>query len=215
MSTPIYIAATGLARTGKNLFCDIAARQLYDKYKLTSGVYPLAYELKSDCEKFILEKLGLNVFTEITEEKNIFRPLLVCYADIKRKQTNGRYWLELLDKRIRNEHVDVVFISDLRFAEYPKDEVFWLKEELHGKLVHINKFTYGFPTNGRHVRVINDKTKKIFVDPPNQTEAVNDPKVKKYADYCIEWEDIGGTNQINDPYLNTMVSQCLDVIVKL
>jgi len=213
MSEPIYIGITGLARTGKNLFCDIATKILHDKYKLQASTYALAYELKCDCDHFIYDKLNLNVFSEITEEKNVFRPLLVWYAGVKRKQTNGRYWLELLEKRIKRENTNVIFISDLRYCEYAKDEVYWLKNELKGKLVHVSKYTYGFPTDGRHIKVVNDKTKKIYTEPPNIDESINDPKMKKYADYCMEWEDVGGKNLINNEYLNEQVEKCLSSIL--
>jgi hypothetical protein len=224
MNATKVIGVTGLARTGKNLFCDIVTKQLKEKHNMRAKTYALAYELKKDCADFVNTKLGLDVFSEKTEDKNIFRDLLVWYGATKRKQTQGRYWIELLEKRITNElevensllgePVDVVIISDIRFAEYEKDEVFWLKNELKGSLVHISKFTYGFPTDGRHVRVINDKTKKIFVDPPNISEATNDPKIKAFADYKLEWEDVGKVNLINDVYLNQQVEQALKVILK-
>ncbi len=70
-----YIGVSGFARSGKNLFCDIAQKVLKEKYNLTSKTYALAYFLKKDCEPFIQEKLGLSAFSEKTEDKNAFREI--------------------------------------------------------------------------------------------------------------------------------------------
>ena len=87
----IYIGIAGVARSGKNLFADVACDVLKRKYNKTCKLYSLAHQLKVDCELFIKDKLGLNVWSDISEEKEMFRPLLVWYGDIKRKQSEGRY----------------------------------------------------------------------------------------------------------------------------
>lgn len=209
-----YIGVAGYARSGKNLFCDIASKQLSENYNLTSKTFALAYELKMECGDFIKEKLNLDVFSEKTEDKNRFRPMLVWYADVKRTESEGRHWLECVNRRMKDADSDIVFISDVRFSEYPKDEIYWIKNELNGKLVHIDKFTYGFPTDGRVVRVKNDLTKKIYTDAPNITESINNPKIKKVADYVLEWEHVD-VNQdlLNNEYLNKCVRECLTAIL--
>ena len=163
----IYIGISGVARSGKNLFCDIAQNLLKEKYGLSSKSYALAYYLKKDCEQFIQDKLGLNVFSENTEDKNKFREMLVWYGGVKRKQTEGKYWTGLLHEDLKKDTNDVNFISDIRYIEYSDDEVFWLKKQLNGKLIHISKYTYGFPTDGRHY-IVNDLSKKIYTEAPNQ-----------------------------------------------
>ena len=213
----IYIGVSGFARSGKNLFCDIAEKVLKEKFNLSSKTYALAYLLKKDCEPFIQEKLGLSAFSEKTEDKNLFREMLVWYGGVKRKQTEGRYWTGLLHEELKKDTNDVNFISDIRYLEYSGDEVFWLKKELNGKLVHISKYTYGFPTDGRHYRV-NDFSKKIYTEAPNQHEAINDPKIRFIADYKVEWEQITTNgdkqNLINNVSLNNIVEECLKTILK-
>jgi len=213
----IYIGVSGFARSGKNLFCDIAEKVLKEKFNLSSKTYALAYLLKKDCEPFIQEKLGLSVFSEKTEDKNLFREMLVWYGGVKRKQTEGRYWTGLLHEELKKDTNDVNFISDIRYVEYSGDEIFWLKKELGGKLVHISKYTYGFPTDGRHYRV-NDLSKKIYTEAPNQHEAINDPKIRFLADYKVEWEQVttNGNKQdlVNNVVLNTIVEDCLKTILK-
>ena len=213
----IYIGVSGFARSGKNLFCDIAEKVLKEKFNLSSKTYALAYLLKKDCEPFIQEKLGLSAFSEKTEDKNLFREMLVWYGGVKRKQTEGRYWTGLLHEELKKDTNDVNFISDIRYVEYSGDEIFWLKKELGGKLVHISKYTYGFPTDGRHYR-INDLSKKIYTEAPNQHEAINDPKIRFLADYKVEWEQVttNGNKQdlVNNVVLNTIVEDCLKTILK-
>ena len=213
----IYIGVSGFARSGKNLFCDIAEKVLKEKFNLSSKTYALAYLLKKDCEPFIREKLGLSAFSEKTEDKNLFREMLVWYGGVKRKQTEGRYWTGLLHEELKKDTNDVNFISDIRYVEYSGDEIFWLKKELGGKLVHISKYTYGFPTDGRHYRV-NDLSKKIYTEAPNQHEAINDPKIRFLADYKVEWEQVttNGNKQdlVNNVVLNTIVEDCLKTILK-
>ena len=213
----IYIGVSGFARSGKNLFCDIAQKVLKEKYNLTSKTYALAYFLKKDCEPFIQEKLGLSAFSEKTEDKNAFREMLVWYGGVKRKQTEGKYWTGLLHEELKKDTNNVNFISDIRYVEYVDDEVFWLKKQLNGKLVHVSKYTYGFPSVGRHYR-INDKSKKIYTEAPNQHVALNDPKIRILADYKVEWEQIVIDNNqndlINNSNLNSIVEECLKTIVK-
>jgi hypothetical protein len=80
----------------------------------------------------------------------------------------------------------------VRYDEYPKDEVHWIKEELQGKLVHIRRFDteilldplYQLPT-GEH--------KRIYQNPPNSSEQINDPKLQKAADILIEWQTQKGS----------------------
>lgn len=214
----LYIGVSGFTRSGKNLFCDIAQKVLKEKYNLTSKTYALAYFLKKDCEPFIQEKLGLSAFSEKTEDKNAFRDMLVWYGGVKRKQTEGKYWTGLLHEELKKDTNDVNFVSDIRYVEYVDDEVFWLKKQLGGKLVHVSKYTYGFATDGRHYRV-NDKNKKIYTEAPNQHEALNDPKIRFLADYKVEWEQIVSVDKnqeelINNPSLNSIVEECLKTIVK-
>jgi hypothetical protein len=209
-----YIGVSGLARSGKNLFCEIATKQILETYGFRAKTYALAYQLKKDCADFVKDKLGLDVFSERTEDKNVFRELLVWYGATKRKQTQGRYWVELLQKHIEldiqlekdlGKPVDVVLISDIRFAEYSKDEVYWIKNELNGKLVHISKYKWD-----------SNYYEKSYVLPPNISETTNDPKVKSAADYKLEWEEVDNTkyNQlINNVYLNSYVKDVLDTIL--
>lgn len=225
MNKKIYIGIAGVARAGKNLLADLIVKQLNEKYKLHAMQFALAYELKSDCAKFIDDKFHIDVFTENSEEKKVFRDMLVWYGDAKRRQTQGRYWIDKLNNRVEKEFVwgtppiNAAIISDIRYDAYERDEVHWIKNEKQGPLIHVSKFTYGFPTEGRHVN-IKGKTEfpKIFTEPANQHEALNDPKLQKQADYILQWEDVNNVKKcsykelLENEYLNDCVTKCLETL---
>ena len=196
--TKKYIGVSGVARSGKNLFCDIAIKQLSQK-GVKAKQYALAYYLKKDCEEFIKTKLGLDVFTEKTEDKTIFREMLVWYGGVKRKQTEGAYWTSMLQKDMDADDNEVIFVSDIRYDQYPKDEVYWIKEVLGGYLVHVSKYTY------------NDWDERVFTEPPNEHEKLNDPLVKLKSDYLLQWKqsDIKDGLIIDNAYLNLCVKDVL------
>lgn len=196
--TKKYIGVSGVARSGKNLFCDIAIKQLSQK-GVKAKQYALAYYLKKDCEEFIKTKLGLDVFTEKTDDKTIFREMLVWYGGVKRKQTEGAYWTSMLQKDMEADDNEVIFVSDIRYDQYPKDEVYWIKEVLGGYLVHVSKYTY------------NDWDERVFTEPPNEHEKLNDPLVKLKSDYLLQWKqsDIKDGLIIDNAYLNLCVKDVL------
>ena len=223
MNKQIYIGVGGVARAGKNLFCDLLVKQLKLQYNKEAKHFALAYELKQDCQQFIHDKFNIDVFTENTEEKKLFRDMLVWYGDAKRKQSNGRYWIDKLDLRIGKEFawgtppIDVAIVSDIRYDFYPTDEVDWIRREKNGAFIHISKYTHGFPTEGRVVKV-DDKIVsniKIFTEPANSHEALNDPKLQKKADYLLQWEDVSYGQPLtyeqllDNKYLNNCVIECL------
>lgn len=209
MNKKIVIGVGGVARAGKNLFCDLLVKQLKQKYNLNAKQFALAYELKQDCKNFIWDKLHIDVFTEKTEEKSVFRDMLVWYGDAKRKQTEGRYWIEKLNLKIEKEFewgtpkIDVAIVSDVRYDFYENDEVDWIKKEKRGPFIHISKY------------YIINKT-KIFSEAANMHEALNDPKLKTKADYLLQWEDISYNKTLtysellDNEYLNNSVIECLN-----
>lgn len=211
MSNKRYIGISGVARAGKNLFCNISKKILTEKYGLTCSSYALAFYLKNDCKEFIKDKLGLDVFTENTDQKKIFREMLVWYGDVKRKQSNGRYWVEKLQSDMEKDNSDVIFITDIRYDFYPKDEVGWIKNDLNGSLIHVSKYTYGFPTEGRRIRSdIANTNQKIWVEPANDHERWNDPKVKASADFQVEWQHVSSDGKT---YEEIVANEELNLIV--
>jgi hypothetical protein len=77
----------------------------------------------------------------------------------------------LINDYIRESSKNIAVITDVRYAEYEKDEIFWVKNILGGKLIHISMID-----NGK------------FVPPANIDEEKNDPIIKENTDLFIEWE---------------------------
>lgn len=199
----IFIGISGTARSGKDTFCAIAKKQLENR-GLSVKKMALADELKHDLRDFIYEKMGMDVYTQITSEKDIIRPLLVGYGDSMRKRTQGRYWIEKVNQRIKEDDSDVIIVTDVRFDEFENDEINWMKNELDGTVIHVSKYNVIYKVTGESV--------KSFTPPANDHEARNDPRLKEKADLVIEWEHQTG-DIINSPYLNNIVSNTLNIIL--
>ena len=157
----------------------------------------------------IHKKTGIDVFTENTEEKTIIRPLLVAYGDVMRKISEGKYWTQKMEQRIGKSKADVVFITDIRYDFYVEDECSWLQYKQCGKLVHITRFKYDTSSK---------RKKKIYDVPPNEHEAINNPKVKDRADYSFEWEDYSNKYPTKEsivecPYIRENVTKALNSII--
>lgn len=165
-----YVGISGVARSGKDSFANTLLEILKEK-KFNAIKSSLAEPLKHDCKDFIASKLDLDVWTDKTEEKAIFREMLVWYGKVKRQQSEGKYWTDLLTKRVEIESPDICVVPDVRYLQYPEDEVFWLKEKMKGILIHIER------------KDINGD----IVPPANMDESINDKLVKDNADYSITW----------------------------
>jgi len=195
ITTKKYIGISGVARSGKNSFADIMC-DIYKERGISTKTFALAYQLKKDCEEFVQKNLGLSIWTEKTEEKNIFREFLVWYGDVKRKQSEGKYWTSKLKEDLDKSDANVNIITDIRYSIYPEDEVDWIKHVVNGKLIHIAKY------------VLKGNT-KIFTEPANEHEIFNDPIVKRNADVSVEWESYSGSS-----YMAMLKDEKLRGIVK-
>ena len=103
----------------------------------------------------------------------------------------------------------IVFITDIRYEFYVEDECSWLQYKQCGKLVHITRFKYDTSSK---------RKKKIYDVPPNEHEAINNPKVKDRADYSFEWEDYSNKYPTKEsivecPYIRENVTKALNSII--
>ena len=183
------IAVSGLARSGK----DTIANKLQEIIRennpnLKVSRESLASSLKEEMNEFILSKFNKNIYELDGEDKEMLRPLLVAYGFAKRYQSEGRYFVDLLMKKMQNENNDICIISDLRYADKQNDELFWLKNEVNGKLIHIERFSWKDSA----------KTRKNFIKPPNEDEKRNDPILKSVADFKISWESSKNQKELDD-----------------
>jgi len=170
---------TGVARCGKDSFCRLGVEYLFETRGWYGQRYALADELKADVAGFIRDKVGIDVATDDPNEKALIRPLLVEYGRIQRIKSEAQYWTSKVGEKIEKDKIsDVVFITDVRYTTYPKDEIYWLQNKMDGKLIHISQY---------NVDASGDRN---YLAPPNKDEAENDPVLKANADYHFEWKTV-------------------------
>jgi hypothetical protein len=166
MNVPMIIGLTGLARCGKDTFCKYAREYLTSK-GMKSQRLAFADELKKDVDQFLVEKLGISAFTEVTEEKEIIRPMLTTWGtDIMRKK-DDLHWVKKVEKIIlKNKKNSIVsIVTDIRFP----NEIEYINK-IGGKVIHLE--------------MVGNK-------PANEYEAKNDPELKKTADVFLIWKKYG------------------------
>jgi len=195
------IGISGVARAGKDTFASILMKQLTKKNKSVVK-FALADALKGDCDEFCKKYFGFSAYTQITEEKNLIRPFLVWYGDAQRKRTNGTYWINIVQEKLEKIDTDFAIITDIRYAHYPKDEIQWV-HELGGLVVHVARFKNSSMESGIENRQ--------FVQPANDHETVNDPKVRALASYSVEWEHINSEDLLRSEYLSEHVSKFVEI----
>lgn len=137
---------------------------------------------------------NVNFFNLKGEQKEAWRPLMVAYGNACRSATNGRYFIDILANSIRQPIISrprITCITDIRFDEYEKDEVFWLQNELKGKLIYIDRYTTDLDGNESTIPFVND------------TEREQDPKLRKKADLIIRWPTVNDKQTLLN-YANTL-----------
>lgn len=170
------IGITGIAGSGKDTFFSILSK------KIPFVRYALADELKYSLRWKIFEKYGIDVINCSREEKTIIRDELVSFAKQKRTESSGTYWTRLVESKILHSDKKFICITDIRYNEYPEDEVYWLKNVLGGKLIDISRI---------------DSVTGKEIDFPNEEERVQYPKVKAQADYFITWPTVDDIKELD------------------
>jgi len=175
------IGISGIAGAGKDLFCKLLLKEIQGTR------IALADPLKDETRGFILQKYAIDILNCTLEEKNKVRNLLVFYGGIKRYETKGQYWTDKAQKKV-DACKSTPVVTDIRYAEYENDEVFWLKGKNKGTLVHLRKYCEIETMDSTQVR-------RVYFDPPNEDEKRNDPKLMEKADYSIEWPHVGNAKE--------------------
>ena len=123
------IGLVGFARTGKNSFAKFLIEninEIANAPRIFKSI-SFAYALRQELDGFLIEKLGISAFTEDPQEKEVVRPLLVCWGTkIIRDQIDADYWVKSIQKTIninRKNNISSI-ITDVRF----ENEVLWLKK---------------------------------------------------------------------------------------
>jgi ABC-type oligopeptide transport system ATPase subunit len=192
----LYVGIAGVSRSGKDSLA-LEIENLIRSYK-GKLIYrtSLAQPLKEDCKDFIKQYLHLDVFTDKTEEKSTFREFLVWYGKVKRQQTEGKYWTDLLDDRVQKFQPDVCIIPDVRYQQYEQDEVSWLKSKPNSILIHLQRVAM----NGE------------VVQPANMDESINDSIIQNSADYKIVWPTFCDENK--EECMREIAQQAFNAVIK-
>jgi len=182
------IGISGAARAGKDTLCRGIIRVLKEKYNVDGVRKSIAGDrVKHDLKNVLQENLNINVFTEESQEKEYIRPLLVEYGKLMRNRTQGRYFIE----KFSSEENKVNIITDIRYAEYSKDEVFWLKKEINGFLIFIER-------------------KNIF--DANETEKINNKIIREVADYHLFWDRLDENSEYDRKLIDFHAAEILKKI---
>ncbi len=162
------IFVSGVARSGKNEFAKQATK-FFNLKGLKCKEFALANQLKHEIDSLAYYNFGIDIFDCTPEEKEIIRPIMVAYGCAKRKVSKGKYWVNFVENQLQyeeeNTDTDIAIITDIRFAEYEDDEAFWACQT--GNLIHITRI---LPSGE-------------ILQPANEEERVNDPKVYPFAKY--------------------------------
>ena len=198
------IGLGGIAQSGKDFFFT----NLKKTTKRNVIRFAIADELKKELFSLIKNTYNVDIFNCSAEDKEKIRPMLLSHGKIRRNDSKGRYWINKISEKVKDAAKDeknIVVITDIRYDEFAEDEVDWVKKELNGFFVHISKYT-------------EDKGVKVFGLPPNEDEAINNPKLIEKADYLIQWPNKLGEQQAkkycNEVLIYIRLSEIYDSIKK-
>ena len=162
----MIIGISGCARSGKDLFFKLLSNNLNPKFNLKR--FAFADELKNDLSCLLKQNFNIDPLNPTPEEKELIRPLLVCYGtDIARK-INENYWIQKIQpKIIENLKIknNIAVLTDVRYV----NEQLFVKNNFK-KSININIEREGFK-------------------PINKEEERNNPILKENSDYQIVWSD--------------------------
>lgn len=134
------IGISGAALVGKDTLCAALIGNFKKKYGLDAKRYSIAGDkVRKDLKGFLRKSLGYDVDMYDPEQKELLRPLMVEYGRYVRNQTNGRYFIDNMNKTKSFGKGIIPIIPDIRYAEYEKDELYWIKNEKKGILIFLER----------------------------------------------------------------------------
>jgi hypothetical protein len=165
---PLIFGIAGVARCGK----DTLGKHLISK--LNKSGFPamnisFAMELKRDLEPFLKEKLNVSAFTEINSEKDLIRPILVCWGTDVCRKIDPDYWIKKVEKQIKSSinNKIIVVVTDVRYENESKgikeNGGFMFQERLNDPIVKRNSdYTIKWKTFTDEKETCNYHLSKLF-----------------------------------------------------
>ena len=190
LENKMIIGLTGPAQSGKDSFFELA-KEYFNSFDIRIKRVALADNLKKDLSSFMQDKFNIDIFNISPEDKELIRDLMVVYGKIKRQQTEGTYWTKLITNKLHEDLKEnhIIFITDIRYAYYPQDELSWLRSYNKNLLLHISRLD----KNG------------LIIPPRNLEEGYNDPILKRASDLQLCWhttEDLSFRKKESEEVLN-------------
>ena len=168
--TKTIIGICGNARCGKDTMADLIREVLAD-INVKSKKINLADSLKDELRNFVDKTLGIDVYTDNTEEKNIIRPLLVTWGTHVRRKLDNNVWIKQAAEKMTEQCVYIV--PDIRFP----NELEWLRQH-NSYCIFIDRM------DGENI-----------IPPANDEEAANNPILKANSDFQLTWQTVGAENK--------------------
>lgn len=166
------IGLAGNSRAGKDSLYICLQRYFLEKAWRPVVRQSLGDILKKELDPILIQNFGITAFTCDSEKKTLIRPLLVHWAEIRRRQTKGSYFTHQLTPSIHSclKQNIIPCITDIRYKEYAFDEYDWLRF-FDGTLIYVERFD----ENGN------------LTPPANDHEARNNVFLRKNADLIVSW----------------------------
>ena len=164
------IGICGNARCGKDTMADLIQEVLAD-INVKSKKINLADSLKDELRDFVDKTLGIDVYTDNSEEKTIIRPLLVTWGTHVRRKLDNNVWIKQAAEKMTEQCVYIV--PDIRFP----NELEWLRQH-KSYCIFIDRIDNG-----------------EIVPPANPEEAANNPVLKANSDFQLTWQTVGAENK--------------------
>ena len=171
----MIIGISGVARSGKDSLANNLV-MIFETLGIKAKRYAFADELKREVQSFLMQKTGLDSFTQNDEQKKMVRPFLVAYGTNIRRALNKNCWIDTLKEFISKD--EIAIISDVRY----ENEADWIQE--NGFLIHLARVA----KSGE------------FIQPANIEEAENDPILQKKANLSYVWQTVEGNENVNSPF---------------
>lgn len=171
----MIIGISGVARSGKDSLANNLV-MIFETLGIKAKRYAFADELKREVQSFLMQKTGLDSFTQNDEQKKMVRPFLVAYGTNIRRALNRNCWIDTLKEFISKD--EIAIISDVRY----ENEADWIQE--NGFLIHLARVA----KSGE------------FIQPANIEEAENDPILQKKANLSYVWQTVEGNENVNSPF---------------
>jgi hypothetical protein len=167
MNVQVY-GISGYAGAGKDTFCTALSKTIQEKEGTPVIRSAFADNLKRNMNLFLTRNLGVSAFTQDPEQKEVIRPLLVCYGETMRK-ADPDYWVkqvfDVIDSyKSRLNGTDQYFtfiIPDVRYKNEAEAVI-----NSGGDLIHLDADS---------------------IDAPNESESKNTPIVRDMATHILKW----------------------------